>query len=500
MLPTLAIFSWPIVTLILFASLGPARGLIWSVVLGYMFLPENFGYDIPGLPPYDKLTAIPFSLLLASVIHWKKVERLPAQDPWFRVFIIICFVVLIFGSFGTLMQNKETLFNGPVLRQALSLRDVVSMVSDSILIMLPFILAWHFLRKPEDHRHLLVAVVIMGLFYTLLVLFELRMSPQLNKWIYGYFPHNWRQHLRGGGYRPLVFLRHGLWLGFLLFMIIIAAMALYRDKSKGEDASQKASPVLFLLGGIWCFLVLSISRNLGATMLAVMLVPFVLFFGFRTQTRVASVMAVIILTYPFLSMASLTPATKLLEIIAPIAPERAQSFQFRLDNEHLLTERAMEKPSFGWGGYSRQRVFDERGRDLTVTDGLWIITLGQGGWVKYLAFFGFLTAPLLFLRRAARRKEISAPIAGMAVIMGGNFVYMIPNSTLSPLGLIMLGAMAAFVQYDVVREKAPQPVDPTPNRAHGRYSRFSPGQSASVSEDRPLSRFTRPALRQGDKT
>lgn len=494
MIPTIALASWPVVTLILFASIGPARGLIWAVVVGYLFLPENFGFDLPGLPPYDKNTAISLGLLLSAVFYWNKAEKIPAHDPMFRVFILTCIAVMILGSFGTYMQNTNTLINGPVARSGLGLRDVINMVSDAVWLMLPLILAWHFLRRPEHHRELLVAVVVVGLVYTLLTLFELRMAPQLNKWIYGYFPHNWRQHLRGGGYRPLVFLRHGLWLGFFLFSVAIAAMALYRDKDAPTNRG------LFLAAGIWCFLVLAVSRNLGATMLAFIFIPVVLFLGFRAQTRIASVLAVILLTYPVLSTASLTPATKLLEVLSPIAPERAQSFQFRLDNEHLLIQRAMEKPAFGWGGYSRQRVYDEDGEDLTVTDGLWIINLGQGGWVRYLAFFGILVAPLLFLRRAARRKKISAPIAGMAVIMGGNFAYMIPNSTFSPIAVIMLGAMAAFVQFDVVKEGAGAPKDPAPERTRSRYSRFSHSHTTPGADETPSRVLTRPALRPSGRT
>lgn len=490
MMPTVALISWPIVTLILFKAVGPARGLIWAVIVGYLFLPESFGFDIPGLPPYDKQTAISFSLLLPAMIYWTKADRGPTHDPLLRSIILLCLAAIILGAFGTYMQNRSSISIGGVTRSGLTFRDVISVTSDTVLAVIPLLLSWHFLRKPEHHRHLLIAVVIMGLVYTLLAVFELRMSPQLNKWIYGYFPHDWRQHLRGGGYRPVVFLRHGLWLGFFLLSVALAAMALYRDKDKGTN------PVLFLLAGLWCVLILSISRNLGALILAFAFVPVALFVGLRAQTRVASVMAIILLSYPILTTASLTPATKLLEIISPIAPERSQSFQFRMDNENLLIERAMQKPAFGWGGYSRQRVFDERGRDLTVTDGLWIITLGQGGWVKYLAFFGILTAPLLFLRRAARRKEISAPIAGMAVIMGANFIYIIPNSTLSPIAFLMLGAIAAFVQYDFAKEGESQTVAPDTGRPQNRYSRFAHSR-AGVDDEGGISpaKFTRPALR-----
>lgn len=464
-MPTFALLVFPILPLILFAALGPAKGLIWSVGLGYLFLPENFGFDLPGLPPYDKRSAITFGLILPALLYWARAEKLPSVDTRVRTAIWLCLALLAVRAVGTSITNPETLFDGPIVRSGLTQRDIISLTFDSLLWFVPFFLAWHFLKRPEDQRHVLVALVALGLVYTLLVLFELRMSPQLNKWIYGYFPHNWRQHLRAGGYRPIVFLRHGLWVGFLLFSVVIAAMALSRDRP--------AERPLYLAVGIWAFLVLALSRNMGATLLAVALAPVVLVLTARAQVRVAAVTAILLISYPILSQSSLTPASKLLEIVKPIAPDRAESFQFRLDNEALLIERAYQKPLFGWGGYSRQRLIDERGRDLTVTDGLWIIQLGQGGWVGYLGFFGMLTVPALFLRRAARRKPIPPVIAGMAAIMAGNYLYMVPNSTLNPIAFLILGSLAAFVQYDAATEG--ETAEPAPDRGEVRYSRFTPG-------------------------
>ncbi len=477
-----ALIAWPVITLILFAALGPARGLIWSVTVGYLFLPEAYGIDLPGLPPFDKGSVLSLGLLLPALIYWRKVHRVPVADPLFRIVMFFCIVVMVLGYYGTYLQNTVPLVNGPVVRSGMVPRDVISLTSNAVLWIIPLLLAWRFLRTPEDHRQLLIAVVILGLIYTLLILFELRMAPQLNKWIYGYFPHSWRQHLRGGGYRPIVFLRHGLWVGFFLFSVVLAAMALSREKTPARP--------LLILAGIWCFVVLALSRNLGATLLAVVFLPVVLTLGLRMQIRIASFAALVLLSYPLLSQVGLTPVSKLLEIVQARSPERAESLQFRLDNEQLLLDRAMEKPLFGWGGYSRQRVFDERGRDLTVTDGLWIITIGQGGWVRYLTFFGLLCAPIMFLRRAVRRKPITPAIAGMAVIMAANFIYIIPNSTLSPIAFLMVGAMAAYVLYGAAENEEPS-AHVEPERGGGtRYTRFE--NSKDERTVRPLTVRRRP--------
>ena len=94
--------------------------------------------------------------------------------------------------------------------------------------LLPLILARKFLARPTEHRTFLIVLCTSGLLYSLLALYEVRMSPQLNNMVYGFFPHSWRQHIRGNGFRPLVFLEHGLFLGIFLSTTVLAAFGLAR--------------------------------------------------------------------------------------------------------------------------------------------------------------------------------------------------------------------------------------------------------------------------------
>lgn len=59
---------------------------------------------------------------------------------------------------------------------------------------------------------LLKVLALACLAYSLLALWEVRMSPRLNREIYGFFGHSWSQHVRYGGYRPILFLNHGIWV------------------------------------------------------------------------------------------------------------------------------------------------------------------------------------------------------------------------------------------------------------------------------------------------
>ena len=88
-----------------------------------------------------------------------------------------------------------------------------------------------------------------------------------------------------------------------------------------------------------------------------------------------------------------------------INKDRADSLAFRFEKEALLTDRAMLQPIWGWGGWGRSRVVDERtGRDTTPTDGMWVIYLGSYGLVGLAAWTTFLLLPpWLFVLRVPVR-------------------------------------------------------------------------------------------------
>lgn len=404
---------------------------------------------------------------LTKVVPEDGPRRLGARGLGVMLYVLLGLLML--AAVMTLASNPEDIVNGPRLRPGLTYRDVVSMVSGPLIAMVPFFLALRFLRSPTHQVEVMRAIVICGVFYAALAAFEARMSPQLNVWIYGYFQHSWVQHLRDG-FRPIVFLSHGLSLGFFLLTAAIAGFALFRHLKE---------PVRFayLAGGIWILLVLFISRNLGAAILAILFVPMVFLAPRFLQVRVAAACAALLLVYPFVWQSQILPIDAFMEFVTSISGARAQSLQTRLDNEAMLLARALEKPLFGWGAWGRWRVFNESGQDLTISDGIWIITLGERGWAGYLAFFGIITLPLFFLVRAVRIKERSHVVIGMALITAANLIYMIPNSTLTPVGWLMIGTIAGYVRWFVVEVEATKIPETAPKRSFSPYTRFAQDRS-----------------------
>ena len=237
----------------------------------------------------------------------------------------------------------------------------------------------------------------------------------------------------------MVFLNHGLWLGILLAMAVLAACALWRQALCERIA---ASPWLFAAG--WLMLTLLLSRNLGATALAVLIAPVILLASIRVQLLLAAAIAGAVLLFPMLRGGGWVPTEAVVSIAQSVDAERAASLQFRLDHEDRLLEHANAKPLGGWGSWGRNRVYDPvTGRDLSVTDGYWVIVIGSFGWLGYIARFGLLTVPILLLA-FRRREEVTPATAGLALVLAVGLIDLIPNATISPITWLIAGALAGY--------------------------------------------------------
>ncbi len=65
-------------------------------------------------------------------------------------------------------------------------------------------------RTKRHVADLVDSIILCGLLYVPLCLWEVKMSPQLHTQVYGFHQHSFAQSMRGGGWRPVVFMQHGL--------------------------------------------------------------------------------------------------------------------------------------------------------------------------------------------------------------------------------------------------------------------------------------------------
>lgn len=450
----LALFAFPLFVFFLFNRFSKAVAIVVSILSGYLFLPEVVSFKVPALPDLDKTTASVLSVLAACIIFRKPRNSnatvgIGAQtgEPSplsgrnqktraHRIFTLLAVVALTMPLL-TYLSNQEPLIYGPTYLPGMGLYDGLSFVQGVIILLVPFYLGFRYLREIEDQTVLLKAVAIAGLVYAFPVLFEIRLSPQLHTWVYGFFPHSFAQQFRDGGYRAVVFLAHGLWVAIFLCMACIACWCLSVMAEGTKMRTRWRLAALFLMG------VLVLQKSLGALFIAVTLAAFCLFL--RQKQRIIAIAAVglIILSYPVLRGADLVPLGSIFSFAELISPDRAESLQTRLTNESQLLEKANEKPLLGWGGYGRNRIYDSfSGNDLSITDGYWVIVIGTYGWIGYLAIFGLLTLPVILLARHQKRFTVYPTTVGLGTVLAANLIDIIPNSGQSPLTWLIAGSIA----------------------------------------------------------
>jgi hypothetical protein len=435
----LMLLAWPVIALALYQRLSPARALIWAILGAYMLLPPLAKFDLPAVPDFDKFSIANLCALIFTLFVLRaRVEVLPQN--WIGRGLVVLFVLT---PFATSITNPDPIpiVSGDV--PALRMYDSVAYISSQLIALIPFFLARRFLGTPEGMRLLVVAMVTAGLVYSVPMVLESRLSPQINVWVYGFFQHDFSQSMRGGGFRPMVFMPHGLWVAFFALMAAVSALVVLRQ-STADDRHWRLLVWLYLMA------VLVLCRSAGPLVYALGLTPLILIAPRRIQILVAAALAVLVITYPLLRGAHLIPVYDIVDLAARINPERADSLRFRTDNEEALLARALEKPWFGWGGYGRNLILDPLdGRILTIPDGGWIIVLGAYGWSGYIAQFGLLVLPLILLGREAilGRSAVFSPWgAGIALIYAANLVDLLPNNTLIPMTWLMAGALLGWAE------------------------------------------------------
>lgn len=491
--PMLALFSWPVVSLVFFRKLRLPLAVLVTIIGGFLLLPQRGGLDFPGLTlNKDSIPALS-ALCLALIFADRETSGLRPQG-WLprHPLALALLIALPVGAVMTALTNADTLRYGWRTLPGLSLYDAGSMVSSALTMILPLLLARRYLADAAGHRLILQVLCIAALGYSLLALIEMRMSPQLSNWIYGFFPHQFLQHYRAGGWRPVVFLPHGLVLGIFFAMSVMAVAGLMR-----VDTARRR---LWIFGTIWLFVILVLSRNFGALLITVAFLPVLFFTKTRGQLLFAAIICGVFLTYPVARTAQILPFDQILQLAENFDPQRAGSFQFRLDNEERLLAKASERPVFGWGGWSRSRVFNEAGDDISTTDGAWVIAIGVSGWVGYLARFGLLAAPVLLLWLHRRRYEIGMDSSVLTVVLAINLVDMIPNSSNLTLTWLLAGALWGRLELQTAASAHEATAVAGPTRVE--YRRTDPPETAgdpppvtpSVSTP-PLNPYTRQTRR-----
>jgi len=419
----IVLIIWPFISLIFYKRLPIVNATFWTIVGGFLILPVRTEIDFPLIPPLDKVS-IPAIAALVGCKYIKKVKIRLIPKPGIERWLVLALLII---PFITMMNNQETINFIP----GLTFLDSVSSTINQYIILIPLILGMQLIKTQEDQLLLFKLLVVASVFYSILILYEIRMSPQLHTTFYGFFPHSFLQQARAGGFRAVVFIGHGLTVSMFVAIAIGASTILLRQKIKTFGLS--AWIVI-----IYLFVVLILNKTLGAFLLGLLLFSAVAWMPLNMIKRLSLLLVFCVLLYPILSVFDYFPHEKLVELATDFDPLRGESLAYRFFHENLLLEHAQNKLFFGWGGWGRNRLVD------SVTDGYWIIIFGTFGLFGFVALFGLLAVSIW---KAAKVISLIKDINEQKLMLGHMMIVSImmldqlPNASLAAWMLFLVGGL-----------------------------------------------------------
>ncbi len=424
----LFLFGWPLVVLALFATMGPTRAVVVSLVAGWLFLPVA-GYALPGLPDYTKITATSLSLLAGILLFdSRRISRIPRH--W----------MVLPGIVWVLMSCVSAILNGFGPYDAAS-----TMFVQFLRWGVPFMVGLMYFGSRDGMERLAIGLVAGALAYLPLVLYELRMAPVLHHVVFGFTQHQFVQTVRWGGWRPMVFLDHGLALALWYSCAAAAAttFALYRPEVRIFGIPVRWVAVGVIFTSVAC-------KSLGALVMmagAMLLVPIA-----RTRWFRPAIVGCVLIVPVYLGARifldwRMEPVISVVGLVA--GESRAESLETRIRSEAAFSEHAKGRILVGWSGWGRMRDLDESVQGTVITDSLWILAFGQYGLIGLAAFFG------MFLVGCLRSSRLVAEVprsdrSGLAGVVGCILVTLIVvgdslfNAMPNPVWTAAAGGLTAF--------------------------------------------------------
>ncbi|PSB03068.1 O-antigen ligase family protein [Merismopedia glauca] len=431
----LAMFGWIPAIIYLFQRYQPQKAVIIAFIAAWLFLPKA-SFPVIGLPDYTKISATCYGIVLATLAfdiqRFKKI-----RFSW----IDIPLIVFSLQPFISSITNDLGPYDG-----------ISSSLAQIVRWGIPYLLGRIYFDSLDGLKKLAVAIFIGGLMYTPLCLIEIRLSPILHRTIYGFegTGRSFVQAIRLGGYRPSVFMEHGLAVGMWMMAASVIGISLW--KTGVIKQLWNIDIKLFLICLVATFILV---KSTGAYLLFVLGLCILFSAWYWRNKLLLIIFSLAICYYLFLGASGNITTARIEQIVSfttsLVGEDRAQSLEFRLSNEQILGDRARERPLTGWGGWGRNQVYDEAtGKQLTTTDSLWIIAFGTGGIIGLVSLTAFMLLPsLMFCLRCYPPVSWShpkvAPAATLAIIMVLYMFDCISNAMINPIFTLASGGISGVV-------------------------------------------------------
>ncbi len=426
----IVMFGWVPAVICIFKQIPARKAVVVSFIVAWLFLPTAELKFVVGIPAYTKMAATCCGVLLATILFDAK-RFSSLQFGWLDLPMLIWCLCPFISS----MTNDLGWYDG-----------ISAAYTQTVAWGVPYYLGRVYLSNLEGLRNLTIGIFIGGLSYVPLCLFESRMTFQLHQFFYGFSSGHFLTEFRYGGYRPEVFMETGLMVGAWMMAATLSGFWLWQS---GAVKQLWGIPVRWLVATLAITTVL--VKSTGAIgLLAVGIMILFVAKWFRNSLLVL-VMIIGISIYLYDGVSGSFSGDQIVKAATTyINPDRAQSLEFRFDNEKLLSAQARERMVFGWGGWGRSRVHDPRtGKDISVTDSLWIITFGTTGIIGLISLTASLLLPVaVFVKRYPASLWFNnkvAPAAAIAVLIVLYTVDCLLNAMLNPVYTVACGGLTGLM-------------------------------------------------------
>jgi len=410
---TYMLVAWIPISVLFMMDKNSARGFSLAMLLGLMILPARRDLVITGLPDIEKSNVAAIGCLIGTMIFHPNL--LIKFRPRLSDIVLLVVTAMVIG---TSVTNGFGAYDGLSAARNVTLKFLV-----------PLFLARVHLSTPHGFTTFLYMFVLCAAAYAVPALWEFRMSPQLHRVLYGYFPHTWLMFARWGFYRPLVCFSHALPLArFFAVAAFLAMFALRKPLGKRFPYGQ------YIFLGPLAGLVASMSFG-----------PYFMFLAMaggyfigRKQPWVIYAVPIAAAVWMALVLANARPLYGVTDLIASLDQQRADSLQYRLDALDEYSVPIREKPVFGHGGWGH-------GRTSRATDSAFLITsLARGLVSASLMYAWWLYAIHVCIRAAigARGTPMADVLISIALIIAVGFATSMVDEGLDfQVGLMAAAAM-----------------------------------------------------------
>lgn len=392
--------GWYPLCFALFMLLPPARAVAVGLVMGFLLLP-NVIYDLPGMPNYDKGLAIVLGVGIAAVIC--DYGRFAAFRP--RA-VDAPVALLCLAAFASALANGDGAYRGCSNAFDFGVRWA-----------LPWFLGRLYFADFEAQKYLALAVIVGALMYVPFALWEVKMSPQLHREVYGVMLRSFKHARRAFGlWRPNVFVSHGLAYALFNSLAALCAFWLWHTRSVVRVWGIPMGLVVLTLFGM------TFAAQSGNAILLLGLGLACLLFA--TRHRMA---------FPVLALALVPPVYVTLrqglrwdgrELVAVaesvFGKSRATSLNVRIESEALLRDKILEQPWFGYDDF--KRFTGNKGREVEdnpiLVDSRWLLYLGLFGVFSLVGLWSMQLLPPYLLWKRLPPAYWSHPALAAATVLG----------------------------------------------------------------------------------